>query len=208
MAMAQLNRFLRKDDGYDIPAIDDTAELPVIAPEDDDTATLRPVVLADRRVSYGRQSAAALQHAWRVYRRRVRDEHERDGSWLHQRKTEQHSYQAVTDYAASRAWVPPGHDGGISEKLGVLYFVLGRLKTAYHVAQLYKAARPARWAVWNAFKFAVAMTLLTLDGHGRLAAEITGGVLLAAGLLCAALMSRRSEVGSSEGDADEEEDLS
>lgn len=219
MAMAQLQRFMRRDEDYVVPAIDDTAELPAIAPEDDDTATLRPVVMADPRMSYGRQSAEALRHAWQASRRRAREEHEREGSWLHRIATEPVTLKGTyvyghqddpapageihgtCDYAQARGWVPPGHDGGIAEKAGVLYFALiGRPKVAYHRVQIWKAERPLRWAIWNVIKFAIAMALVTLDGHGRLAAEITGGVLLAAVAVCAVLMPRRSAVGDTDND--------
>jgi hypothetical protein len=177
MSIDQLQSFFRPPAA---PALDDTADLPVITAE---VPVPPPVLLPESQMTHARQFAEALQHAWRASRRLAREEHEREGSWLHKRKVEQHSYQAVRDYAHSRAWVPEGRAGGIAEKAGDLYFVLGRAKAAYHIAQLYKCERPARQSVWWVIKFAIAMVLLVVFRHGRLAAEITAGVVLAAVLL-------------------------
>lgn len=186
------------------PEIDDN---PASPEPDPDATTELPAIPASGQVTYARQARSAMQHAWRAARRRAADESDRDGSWLQKRMAEQHSINGVRDYATSRAWVPPGDDGGVFEKLGVLYFALiGRRKVAYHLLQAYKYERPARWAIWVTVRGALALALLAVFHHAQLAAEIGGGTLAAFGLLCACLAPRRSHIGPDPDEVTEEED--
>jgi len=177
------------------PALDDTTDIPPI-----------PAAPAPAgHVTYGRQVAEALRFAVRQGRLRWRQEQRRDGKFIHPLRTEPCSIQDVCDYADSRAWVPPGHDGGIAEKSGVAYFaVIGKPMVTYHRVRIWEYERPLRWLIWLAIRFAAAMAVLAWLGHGRLAAWITGAVLAAAVIAAAVLMPRRSYVG--ETPEQEEED--
>lgn len=190
----------------DAPA-DGWETVPEPGPEMDDTAEL-PVIRTAVPVSNASQAAEAIRHAWRASRRRARDEHDREGSWIHQRRVEQHSVEELCDYAQARPWVPLGHAGGAAEKIGVLYYAYARVRVTYHLMQAWKYSRLARWAIWRVAKTGFWLAILTLLGHGRLAAEIGAGVLLVIGAAAAAFLPRRSQVGEPEDAPAEEEDLS
>lgn len=202
MALDMLNSFLRPagQERAPEPALDDTTDIPAV--------TALPVPAAAGHVTYGRQAVEALRFAVRVGRRRWREEQARDGKFIHRMKTEPRSIQDVCDYADSRAWVPPGHDRGIAEKTGRAYFLLiGVPRVTYHRVRIWEYERPLRWLIWTAIRFAAAMAVLTLLGHGHLAAWITGAVLAAVVIAAAVLMPRRSYVGEdpSEDPAEEED---
>ena len=185
-----------------------TADLPAI-PADDGSA-LHAVPLPGSQMTYGRQAAEALVHAVRTGRLRWREEKRREGSHLRRARTASWSIQDTIDYADGRPWVPEGHDGGIAEKAGRAYFLLIGIPGVHYAAWLrWKFDKPLRWLIWTAVRFAVAMAVLTLLGHGRLAAEITGAVLAVAGISAAVIMPRRPGAGDdTEEEHAEEEDMS
>lgn len=202
MSIDQLQAFLRPGVPEQVPerAEDDTRDFPAIPAADPP----RP----GAHVTYGRQVTEAFSFAVREGKRRWREEQRRDGKFIHRMKTEPRSIQDVCDYADSRAWVPPGHDGGIAEKSGVAYFaIIGKPMVTYHRVRMWEYERPLRWLIWQAIRFAVVMAVLALLGHGVLAAWITGVTLGLAVAAAAVLMPRRSHVGELPAEAtDEEED--
>lgn len=150
-------------------------------PDDEQPGEITQGIPATRdasQVSFWRQLADGARHTWRAARRAARESHEREGSFLQQRKAEQHSYDLLCEYADSRAWVPEGHAGGIFERLGDMYFVIGKRKAAYHLAQLYKCERPLRQSTWWLVKYLVVVGLLLVTHRGVLAAGITAAVVL------------------------------
>ena len=182
-------------DPEDPPDLDDGMPGFVPLPEAEqpgETTQDLPVIRDASQVSCWRQLAAAAGHTWRAARRAARESHERDGSFLQQRKAEIHSYDGICEYADSKAWVPDGHAGGIFERLGDMYFVIGKRKAAYHLAQLYKCERPLRQSVWWLAKYLVAVGLLLFTGRAALAIWITGVLLAVIVLAVIAAMPRRA----------------
>jgi hypothetical protein len=71
------------------------------------------------------QAGAAISHALRSARLRIGEMSEQDGGMIHGIVHGQPpSLKDQTRYLRGRGWVPPGHDGGWSERLGVLYHLL------------------------------------------------------------------------------------
>jgi hypothetical protein len=86
----------------------------------------RPLVrLSGGQMCLREQSAAALVHAFRMAFARLREMARREGGLPHAlRAGKPPSFDEECDYARSRAWVPPGHDGGLFEWLGVIHHAL------------------------------------------------------------------------------------
>jgi hypothetical protein len=83
------------------------------------------VALRGGTVSLGEQAQQALWLAWRTARRRVRDQLAEEGSLLHRGYTYRPpSLEQVREHARSRSWVPAGHEGGIAETMGVIFYTL------------------------------------------------------------------------------------
>jgi hypothetical protein len=176
------------------PDPDDTAEIPVIT----DTAPPAP---APAQAGYaGMSNLEQLLIAWRYARKMAGDAGKREGSWWNEVVSEQQSIRAVREYAASRCWVPEGHDGGFAEHSVGLYFLLyGNPKATYHLLQAHKYARPTRVLYWMAFRnsllIALLVTVAVLTGNARawLAAWAVIAITLApAGLAVLVLAATRS----------------
>jgi hypothetical protein len=106
------------------PENEEDAEMPA-APAPAPVTETAMVSLSGSRVSVKDQSAAAIGHAFRTAYRRARDLSRREGGLVHGLLAgKPSSVLEQCEYARSRAWVPPGHDGGLAERLGVIYHVL------------------------------------------------------------------------------------
>jgi len=147
------------------------------------------------RMTYARQGGLAFAHAIRTGRRCWREAKDREGSRVSQAITATWSIRHTLDYAGSRAWVLRGHAGGIAEHSGVAYFAVIGKPWAFYAGWLHWVHdRPLRWAAWAAVRFGLAMAILTMLGHGRLAAQIAGGVLAALVITGVVLSPRTSPV--------------
>jgi len=94
----------------------------------------RPLVrLSGGQLSLKEQSAAAFAHAFRMAAARLRDLARREGGPVNALiEGKPPSLREECDYATSRAWVPPGHNGGVFEWLGVIHHLLiGRPGVAF-----------------------------------------------------------------------------
>lgn len=118
-----------------------------------------PALTQGGQMAWREQAGAAVVHAFRVAWLRARTLSGREGGMVHGLLSarppsvlEQH------EYAKSRAWVPPGHDGGIAEKAGVLYHALiGRPGVAFFDLGAALVSRPLRF-----FLFLLVAGLITL----------------------------------------------
>jgi hypothetical protein len=101
---------------------EDVPETAVPAPQ----AALVP--LSGGRMGVRDQVTAAAVHGFRTAWRRARDLSRREGGLVHGLLSgKPPSVTEQCEYAKSRAWVPPGHDGGLAERLGIVYHaVIGR----------------------------------------------------------------------------------
>lgn len=103
--------------------------------------------LTGRRMSVREQSSAAVTHAFRTGWRRARDLARREGGLVHGLLSgKPPSVTEQCEYAKSRAWVPPGHDGGLAERSGAVYHALiGRPGVAAGNLIAAVCARPLRF---------------------------------------------------------------
>jgi hypothetical protein len=107
------------------------------------------IALQGGQMAWQEQARAAVQHGFRVAWLRARELQRREGGLVNGlMNAKPASVQEQCDYAKSRAWVPPGHDGGIAEKAGVIYHALiGRPGVAAGNAWSAVFARPLRLAL-------------------------------------------------------------
>ncbi len=151
--MTQLPPVLRINRQADLDP-EPPAEQPATTPES------RPLVrLPGGQMSLKDQSTAAFAHALRLAWARLRDLAHRPGGPINAlREAKPPSFDEECEYATSRAWVPPGHDGGVFEKLGVLHHALiGRPGVALGNSISGLCHKPLRF--WL-FVFTVALVVL------------------------------------------------
>jgi hypothetical protein len=131
------------DDGWQEPEAVPAADIPEVA-------TPGPLVAIEGdRMEWHDDMRAAIMHALAVARHQSQVMRARDGGIVHGLMAGQPpSVQQQCDYAKSRAWVPPGHDGGITETAGVIYHALiGRPAVAFFGACSAIFARPLRLGI-------------------------------------------------------------
>jgi hypothetical protein len=193
--------------GDDEALSEDEMPFPHIPPEPvTETTAPAAVALRGAEMTVLDQSRAAIAHAWRVARRHSKDLADREGGMIHGLlRSQPPSPWGQHLYAASRAWVPPGHDNGIAEKAGVLYHLfIGRPGVTIFDALAGIFARPMRFAI--AFGVACALTVITLYvlGYHGLAAGLVAGLggALALGALALRLWPGRETGGNQMGDED------
>src|SRR5580693_5844285 len=108
-------------------------------------ALVRPVA----SMAWRDQVRAAAGHSWRTARYRSKALSEREGGMVHGLLSAQPpSVRDQCEYAKSRAWVPPGHEGGMADRAGMIYHLLiGRPGVALGNTISGLCARPFRFAV-------------------------------------------------------------
>jgi hypothetical protein len=103
------------------PDHEEDAEMPA-APVPAPAAETAAVSLSGGQVSGRDQAAAAVGHGLRQAWRRYRQMAKRDGGLARGlASAKPPSIDEHFEYGRSRAWVPPGHQGGTAERLGVLH---------------------------------------------------------------------------------------
>jgi hypothetical protein len=122
--------------GADDDEQENTDRLPAVEatpPAEDENPGGKLVMLQGGQMGAGDQAREAVAHAYRVALLRFREARKREGGLIHGLMIARPpSVQEQCDYAASRAWVPPGHDGGIAEMAGAVYHLLiGRPGVAF-----------------------------------------------------------------------------
>jgi hypothetical protein len=134
-------RLVPRDPGNEEDAETPAAPVPAPVPE---TAALS---MSGSRVSVRDQASAAVMHGFRTAWRRARDLARREGGLVNGLLAgKPSSVLEQCEYARSRAWVPPGHDGGLAERLGVIYHALiGRPGVAAGNLISAVTARPLRF---------------------------------------------------------------
>jgi hypothetical protein len=137
--MDRLLRIIKREDDPETAAPDPGEETP--------RAPL--VTLQGERMKPREQAVAALRFSVERARTGAGEVSRREGSVVHGlMNAKPPSVAEQREYAASRAWVPPGHAGGWAEKLGVLYHaVIGRPGVALGNTISALAARPLRFAI-------------------------------------------------------------
>ena len=182
---ARLDFPLRLAGEADADVTDDAPLEPEPAIELAGPATAGPLVAIDGdRMTWRDDMAATVRHALAVARHQLQAMRERDGGIVHGLMNGQPpSVRQQCDYAANRAWLAPGTDGGTLEGMGVIYHALaGKPGVAIGDAISAVHARPVRWCIATVLAAAAAVILLAITGHA-LAAWIAGlAVLALAGL--------------------------
>lgn len=109
------------------------------------------------------QCVAVARHAFRVARRRGKDLAEKDGGWVNGLlAAKPPSVTEQREYLRTRAWLPPGHEGGVADKAGAWYQrLVGIPGVAFGNWISATAARPFRFA-WTAVIFAALIALIWL----------------------------------------------
>lgn len=186
-------RTVTDDDEQEIPAPSAAAGPPADGAEP--LPAQAPLVLLEGgRMGWRDQCVAAVAHSLRVARHRSRELAEREGGLARSALAgKSPSVAEQNDYARSRAWVPPGHDGGILEGMGVIYHALaGRPGVACAQAWGWLWSRPFHSVAAACLTLAVTITVLAVTGHD-LAAWLTGlaAVLLTAGWAAAGALLMR-----------------
>lgn len=138
--MADMDRLLRIIHREDEP--------PATGP--DAEAPAPPLVtLQGERMKPGEQAVAALRFGVQRARTQTTDVSRREGSVVHGLvNAKPPSVAEQREYAASRAWVPPGHEGGWAERSGAVYHALiGKPGVALGNTISALCARPLRFAI-------------------------------------------------------------
>jgi len=130
-------------------ATPDDVRVPEAAPAAPAPAPAPLVLLEGDRMTRQDSLITALAHAFRLARRRSRDLAEREGGMVSGLASGHiPSVREQHEYATARNWVPPGHDGGVLEGMGVVFhWVIGRPWVALANAQGAIASRPLRWSI-------------------------------------------------------------
>ena len=133
---------------------DGTAEDAPEAPEAPQAATEdprppAPLILRGGKMTPQQQVWAAFSHAVLAARHHARAQSRREGGLVNGLMNgKPPSFREQSEYAASRAWVPPGHEGGLAERAGVLYHaVIGKPGVALGNTISAVFARPLRLAI-------------------------------------------------------------
>lgn len=148
MTAPRLSLHLAGDTG---PEPEQTAPAPQAEPEPEDPpAGVVAVTLHGDRMPIRSQAGAAAGHAFRAARLRARDMARRPGGPVNALlEGKPPSVAEQGDYARSRAWVPPGHQGGLADRLGVIYHLLiGRPGVALGNSVSAVASRPLRFGLF------------------------------------------------------------
>jgi hypothetical protein len=114
-----------------------------------ETAPVPLVTLQGEHMKPREQAAAALRFSVERARARTTDVSRREGSVVHGLvNAKPPSVAEQSAYATSRAWVPPGHQGGWAERSGVAYHaMIGRPGVALGNTISALCARPLRFAI-------------------------------------------------------------
>ena len=109
------------------------------------------------------QCVAVARHAFRVARRRGAEMSRREGGWVNAvLSAHPPSVHEQREYLRTRAWLPPGHEGGVADKAGAWYQrLVGIPGVAFGNWISATAARPFRFA-WTAVIFAALIALIWL----------------------------------------------
>lgn len=134
------------------------------------------------------QIQTSVVHAFRLARRRSRDLAAREGGMVAGLlSAKPPSIREQDEYAKSRNWVPPGHDGGTLEGMGVIYHALaGRPGVAIHDALSAMWSRPFRFCVTAGIAFTLGLIVLIALGQVMIAALACTALALAVGAWAAA----------------------
>ena len=109
------------------------------------------------------QRAAVARHAFTMARKRGAEMSRREGGWVNAvLSAHPPSVHEQREYLRTRAWLPPGHEGGIADKAGTVYQrLIGVPGVAFGNWISATAARPFRFA-WTAVIFAALIALIWL----------------------------------------------
>lgn len=107
------------------------------------------------------QALAVIPHAFRVASRRAKALAEREGGWVNGLLAgKPPSVAEQREYLRTRAWLPPGHEGGIADRAGAVYHrVIGIPGVALGNWISATCARPFRFA-WTLLAFALLLVLV------------------------------------------------
>ena len=141
-------RLLRRDDDGDLEPQEAPVPVPVSA-QVAEISTGPLVTLQGGQMAWHEDARAAISHGFAVARLRARTLSKREGGVVNGLlNAKPPSVAEQCQYAQSRAWVPPGHDGGFAEKAGVIYHVLiGRPGVALGDLIAGITSRPLRFAL-------------------------------------------------------------
>ena len=109
------------------------------------------------------QCAAVARHAFTMARKRGAEMSRREGGWVNAvLSAHPPSVHEQREYLRTRAWLPPGHEGGVADKAGAWYQrLVGIPGVAFGNWISATAARPFRFA-WTAVIFAALIALIWL----------------------------------------------
>ena len=109
------------------------------------------------------QRAAVARHAFTMARKRGAEMSRREGGWVNAvLSAHPPSVHEQREYLRTRAWLPPGHEGGVADKAGAWYQrLVGIPGVAFGNWISATAARPFRFA-WTAVIFAALIALIWL----------------------------------------------
>jgi hypothetical protein len=109
------------------------------------------------------QCVAVARHAFRAARRHGGEMSRREGGWVNALLSARPpSVHDQAGYLRTRAWLPPGHEGGVADKAGVWYQrLVGVPGVAFGNWISATAARPFRFA-WTVVIFAALIALIWL----------------------------------------------
>lgn len=131
------------------------------------------------------QAGAAIQQAIRVAQFRIRQARDRDGSLpaaLY--KGQAPSLEQHHGYVRSKAWVPPGHEGGVADRFGTLF---GNTAGAAGVAAGNVISgvshKPFRATVAFLAVYVLAVICLVFAGEKTIAAWMGAGLVIFAVVL-------------------------
>lgn len=107
------------------------------------------------------QALAVIPHAFRTARRRAEALAEREGGWVNGLLAgKPPSVAEQREYLRVRAWLPPGHEGGIADRAGVVYHrVVGIPGVALGNWVSATCARPFRFC-WTLAAFILLLVLV------------------------------------------------
>lgn len=142
--MSDIQRLLSVIRGEDAPEPEEAPDATAGEPERVHAVTTPALAT----MGWQDQMRAAMGHSWRTARYRSKALSEREGGMVHGLLSAQPpSVRGQCEYAKSRAWVPPGHEGGMADRAGMIYHLLiGRPGVALGNTISGLCARPFRFA--------------------------------------------------------------